>query len=78
MTIYEANRREIKLSIQALEKALRAVKDARVRLRRAMRVAQAEDNASFGEIANVFIDAGRPVTRQRIEQLLKQDLGEEG
>lgn len=73
VTVYEANRREIKLALMAQSRAEAALIRARVRLRTALKKAVEEDQASLSDIANVFIDAGRPVSRQRIDQILKGD-----
>lgn len=73
MTVYEANRREIKLALMAINRAEASLKRSRQRLKDALAKSVEEDGASLGDLANVFIDSGRPVSRQRIDQILKGD-----
>lgn len=76
MTVYEANRREIKLALMAQHRAEASLIRARARVSAAIKRAVDEDSASLSEIADVFIDAGRPVSRQRIDQILKGEYSE--
>lgn len=66
----EERRRFIHLASRNLKRAETQLENARTAFAEELRIAVDEENASLGEVSKYLADCGRPISRQRVHQII--------
>lgn len=66
----EGRRREIDQAVRNLKSAETRLETARAAFATVLMEAYVKDNASLGELSKTLVQLGRPISRQRVHQII--------